>query len=188
MPVWLQPSIEHFVKNYLFYVWVFSMFVICAGIARWYGKRQWYEREKLRRKEIGLPVASLLSVGGSSEQSFTYSSLFQGGLLGVRHVVGVFSYAIFVSVVSDAMIRGSNHNQGQLLGIYSAVSGPLLMMSLSIATPIVRHWSQNRLVRAGSITVASIFVLAAYPVLLCFVGDEMYTLGVILILALVILI
>jgi hypothetical protein len=35
MPVWLQPSIEHFVKNYLFYVWVFSMFVICAGIARW---------------------------------------------------------------------------------------------------------------------------------------------------------
>jgi hypothetical protein len=74
MPVWLQPSIEHFVKNYLFYVWVFSMFVICAGIARWYGKRQWYEREKLRRKELGLPIASLLSVGGSSEQSFTYSN------------------------------------------------------------------------------------------------------------------
>jgi hypothetical protein len=107
MPAWLQPSIEHLVKNYLFYVWVFSMFVICAGIARWYGKRQWYEREKLRRKELGLPIASLLSVGGSSEQSFTYSSLFQGGLLGVRHVVGVLAYSVPFKTVRDDDLKSN---------------------------------------------------------------------------------
>src|SRR5450631_619224 len=134
MPVWLQPSIEHFVKNYLFYVWVFSMFVICAGIARWYGKRQWYEREKVRRKELGLPIASLLSVGGSSEQSFTYSSLFQGGLLGVRHVVGVLAYSVFVLLVAMQipMIGGRIHDRKELLSVaYSTMSGPLVTLSLS---------------------------------------------------------
>jgi hypothetical protein len=187
MPAWLQPSIEHLVKNYLFYVWVFSMFVICAGIARWYGKRQWYEREKLRRKELGLPIASLLSLGGTSEQSFTYSSLFQGGLLGVQHVVGVLTYSLLVSMVLPTII-GRTYNQSELLSVaYSGMAGPLLVLSLSIVSPIVRHWSHSRLVRAGSTIVVFAFWVAAYPVLSSLVDNELYAMSAILILAMVIL-
>ena len=132
----------------------------------------------------------LLSVGGSSEHSFTYSSLFQGGLLGVQHVVGVLLYSFFVLLVSMQipMIGGKIHNQEELVSVaYATVSGPLVTLSLSIASPIVRHWSQNRLVRAASTIVVFVFSLAAYPVLSSFVGDELYTLVVILISAMVIL-
>ncbi len=190
MPAWVQPSIDHLAKNYLFYVWVFSMFVICAGIARWYGKRQWYEREKVRRKELGLPIASLLSVGGSSEQSFTYSSLFHGGLLGVRHVVGVLVYSLVVSLVATQIptVGERIYDQKEILSVaYSGMSGPLVMLSQSIVSPIVRHWSHNRLVRAGSTIVACAFWPAAYPVLSSLVGDELYAMTAVLILAMVVL-
>ena len=72
------------------------MFVIGMGTAGWYGKRSWYEWEKLRRKKLGLLIASLISRGG--EQSFTYWGLFQGGLSGVVGVFYLLSYVAFMLV------------------------------------------------------------------------------------------
>ena len=86
------------------------------------------------------------------------------------------------------MIGEGIHDQKELLGLaYSTMSGPLVTLSLSIVSPIVHHWSQNRLVRAGSTIGVFAFWLAAYPVLSSFVGDELYPMTVILILAMVIL-
>lgn len=43
-----------------------------------------------------LPVASLMSLGGSSDQLFTYSSLFKGGLVGVIVVTILLLYVVFL--------------------------------------------------------------------------------------------
>ena len=45
-----------------------------------FGKRLWHQAQISRRKELKLPVASLFS---SDTTSFSYLSLFQGGLIGL---------------------------------------------------------------------------------------------------------
>ena len=51
----------------------------------------------------------------------------------------------------------------------------------------MHHWSQNRLVRAGSLIVVFALSLAVYPVLSAFVGVQLYAMVVLLISAMVIL-
>ena len=91
----LGSWIEDVEKNYQFFVFLFSTIVICMGLTRWLGKRLWYQEQISRRKELKLPVPSLLS----SNTSFSYSSLFQGGLLGLAIVSWNF---LFVFTFSDA--------------------------------------------------------------------------------------
>jgi hypothetical protein len=79
----LEAWIEDVKKNYQFYVFLFSMFVIFMGLARWLGKRLWYQEQISRRKKLKLPVASLFS---SDTTSCSYLSLFQGGLIGLALV------------------------------------------------------------------------------------------------------
>src|SRR5262245_46871191 len=93
----IRAIMEEIQKNYQFYVSIFTLFVVCMGIARWFGRRDWLRIEKSRRKKAGLPVASLMSHDGSTEQSWTYYGLFQGGLLGLFLVASNMSYvAIWV--------------------------------------------------------------------------------------------
>jgi hypothetical protein len=53
------------------------------GLTRGLGKRLWYQEQISRRKELKLPVPSLLI---SNPSAFSYSSLFQGGILGLAIV------------------------------------------------------------------------------------------------------
>ena len=46
----LEAWIEDVKKNYQFYVFLFSMFVISMGLTRWLGKRLWYQAQISRRK------------------------------------------------------------------------------------------------------------------------------------------
>jgi len=92
----MTSLMEEIEKNYQFYIYVFSLFVVCMGISRWFGRHTWVQREKSRRKTAGLPVASLMSQDGSAEQSWTFPGLFLGGLLGV---VMVASYMTYVAVM-----------------------------------------------------------------------------------------
>jgi hypothetical protein len=94
----LEAWIEDVKKNYQFYVFLFSMFVIFMGLTRWLGKRLWYQETISRRKKLDLPVASLFS---SDSSSFSYSSLFQGGLIGVALVAWYFMSVLFVSPGAD---------------------------------------------------------------------------------------
>ena len=79
-PISASAWIEDVKKNYQFYVFLFSMFVISMGLTRWLGKGLWRQAQISRRKELKLPVASLFS---SDTASFSYLSLFQGGLIGL---------------------------------------------------------------------------------------------------------
>jgi hypothetical protein len=94
----LEAWIEDVKKNYQFYGFLFSMFVIFMGLTRWLGKRLWYQETISRRKKLDLPVASLFS---SDSSSFSYSSLFQGGLIGVALVAWYFMSVLFVSPGAD---------------------------------------------------------------------------------------
>jgi hypothetical protein len=85
--------IGHVEKNYQFFVFLFTTFVICMGLTRWLGKRQWYQERISRRKQLKLPVASLFS---SDSFAFSYSSLFQGGLIGLALVSWHFMF-MFIS-------------------------------------------------------------------------------------------
>src|SRR5262249_1077612 len=88
----IQAIMEEIQKNYQFYVSIFTLFVVCMGISRWFGRGHWLQIEKSRRKTAGLPVTSLMSHDGNTEQSWTYYGLFQGGLLGLYLVAGNMSY------------------------------------------------------------------------------------------------
>ena len=68
----LGSWIENVEKNDQFFVFLFSTVVICMGLTRWLGKRLWYREQISRRKELKLPVPSLLS---SDPSSFNYSTL-----------------------------------------------------------------------------------------------------------------
>jgi hypothetical protein len=94
-------------KNYQFYLFLFSLFVVCMGLFRWLGRRTWLQWEKSRREEAGLPVALLMSQDGGAEQSWTYSALYQGGLLGVSLVASNLVFVVFMMIpqrsVEDAV-------------------------------------------------------------------------------------
>jgi hypothetical protein len=105
MPPQLHSVIELIEKSYQFYAFLFTTFVICMGIARWLGKWIWYEAEKLRRKKLRIPVASLIYA--RSEQSFTYWSLAQGGLVGAAVVFYFFVSHIVFDFVFKGRIEGA---------------------------------------------------------------------------------
>src|SRR5262245_45472381 len=67
-------------KDYKFYLFLFSLLVLGMGACRLYGRRDWLQWEKSRRKKARLPVASLISQ--DTAQSWRYSDLYQSGLLG----------------------------------------------------------------------------------------------------------
>jgi hypothetical protein len=99
----LEAWIEDVKKNYQLYVFLFSMFVILMGLTRWLGKWLWYQEQISRRKELKLPVASLFS---SDTTSFSYLSLFQGGLIGLV-VVSCYSLFLLASSGPDADVLQS---------------------------------------------------------------------------------
>ena len=93
----LKPWIEDVEKNYQFFVFLFSLFVISMGLTRWLGKWLWYQETISRRKQFKLPVASLVS---SDPSSFSYSSFFQSGFIGLA-IASYYFMFVFVSPVYE---------------------------------------------------------------------------------------
>jgi hypothetical protein len=93
--------LDVFEKSYQFYVYLFTIFVICMGIARWRGRQVWRKRELARRESNGLPVAAFSS--GGAEQGFTYAGLFQGGLNGVSGLAALLLGAMVAWAVREAI-------------------------------------------------------------------------------------
>jgi hypothetical protein len=150
----LHSLIELIEKSYQFYVFLFTTFVICMGIARWLGKWIWYEGEKLRRKKLGVPVVSLISA--RSEQSFTYWSLAQGGLVGAAVVFYFFVFHIVFDFVFKGKIEGPEHFMNFPVGFlaFSVILYPILLREQ-------KWYGQDRLIKSrGLITIA----------ILCYVG------------------
>ena len=82
-------------KSYQFWVYLFTIFVVCMGVSRWHGRQVWRKHEESRRSDNGLPIAAFFS-GSSSEQGFTYTSLFQDGLIGVYIAVTQLMYVVLM--------------------------------------------------------------------------------------------
>ncbi len=85
--------VELIEKSYQFYAYVFTLYVICMGFARWYGQAFWRKQEETRRKAAGLPVAACFS---NAEQGFTYTGLFQAGLSIVWIAATQMAYVAFM--------------------------------------------------------------------------------------------
>jgi hypothetical protein len=118
-----RETVEDIKKNYQFFVFLFSMFVICMGMTRWAGKRLWYDQKISRRKELKLPVASLFSPGSSASSSFTYWSLFQGGFIGL----GLVSWLLLYGLI------GADKDQDVLQGFAKGLESAIVMLcSLSL--------------------------------------------------------
>jgi hypothetical protein len=121
--------IEEIEKSYQFYVYLFTIFVVCMGVARWNGKQIWRKREESRRASSGLPVVALLS---GSEQSFTYTSLFQGGLMGVYIAVTQLMYVVLMLTFNDGIGILTNSGAKPPTDIWGEVSilmwFPILMI------------------------------------------------------------
>jgi hypothetical protein len=132
----LMDAIE---KSYQFYVYLFTVFVVFMGVARWYGKQVWRKREESRRESNGLPVAALLS-GGNSQQSFTYTGLFQGGLTGVCIAVMQLSWVVLMlgyfevfAAVTSRSLRGMDiWHETSILMFF-----PILMIGLFALIQII---------------------------------------------------
>ena len=79
----MSPEIKHWIEivgqNYQLFASCFSIFIVCMGIARWFGRSIGLKRAKSQRRKAGLPVASLMS----GEEAWTYWGLFRGGLIGL---------------------------------------------------------------------------------------------------------
>lgn len=43
--------IEEIEKSYQFYVYLFTIFVVCMGVARWNGKQIWRKREEFAARK-----------------------------------------------------------------------------------------------------------------------------------------
>ena len=67
------------------------------GLTRWLGKWLWYQETISRRKQLKLPVASLVS---SDPSSFSYSSSFQSGFIGLA-IASYYFMFVFVSPVYE---------------------------------------------------------------------------------------
>jgi hypothetical protein len=98
----LDSWFETIAKNYQFFVFLFSMFVICMGFTRWLGKRLWYQETISRHKQLKLPVASLVS---SDPSSFSYASLFQGGLIGLAIASYYLMFTLFSPVLHEDVLQ-----------------------------------------------------------------------------------
>jgi hypothetical protein len=131
---------ETIAKDYQFYVFVFSMFVIFMGIARWFGKRTWLDREKAARSRLKLPVAQLSAVGGDLQQSFTYAGLFQGGLVGVVAFVILMMYVVVMTAMSVWSSGDAAMSQSRVLAPV-----PVLMLFPIVMIP----WAIFQYVRMG---------------------------------------
>jgi hypothetical protein len=146
----LGSWIENVEKNYQFFVFLFSTVVICMGLTRWLGKRLWYREQISRRKELKLPVPSLL---GSDPSSFNYSSLFQGGLLGLAIVSWNFLF-VFAS-------PGSDKDFVQALPL--AMFFPIVMLTFSSIQFFLQHIFSRQyfgtLVNSPILIVSSIFLV-----------------------------
>jgi hypothetical protein len=147
---------EEVQKNYQFYVSIFTLFVVCMGIARWFGRRQWLRIEKSRRKKAGFPVASLMSHDGSTEQSWTYYGLFQGGLLGFLLVTWQMSYIVFLVIYAgiDPLLENFSVAMGApISAILFAIWGYISKTSLLQFVPRLRAFIGPTLVIAISLGI-----------------------------------
>jgi hypothetical protein len=143
----LGSWIEDVKKNYQFYVFLFSMFVLFMGLTRWLGKWLWYQEQISRRKELKLPVPSLFS---SNTTSFSYLSLFQGGLIGLA--VGSW-YFLFAFVVS------SDADEDVLSAPALAMIFPIVMLGISS----IQFFLQNILSRQyfGTLISSSALIMSS---------------------------
>ena len=147
----LEAWIEDVKKNYQFYVFLFSMFVISMGLTRWLGKRLWHQAQISRRKELKLPVASLFS---SDTASFSYLSLFQGGLIGLG-LVSWHLLFLFASGVPDDedVLQWLPLAMVAPIGALAGYSIPLLLM------PIFSRKYFGTVARSPTLIISSTFVI-----------------------------
>jgi hypothetical protein len=145
----LKPWIEGVEKNYQFFVFLFSLFVIGMGFARWLGKWQWYEGVVSRRKTLNLPVALLFDTDPSS---FSYTTLFQGGLIGL---IGGWYFL--------SQLFSMPPSQDLLENIPRTMSNPIVLLGLaSIQFFLMNVCSRqgfDTLVHSPYLIIASTFLL-----------------------------
>jgi len=163
----LGSWIEEVKKNYQFFVFLFSTFVICMGLTRWLGKRQWYQERISRRKKLKLPVASLFSADSSS---FSYSGLFQGGLIGLAVVS--WHFMILVGYPSGGK-DVSNRLPLQMLTPIAAIGQMSLgMFWVSLFSRQHRDMLINSLGLIMSSTVLNVILVSTLVVSFTMLGDE----------------
>src|SRR5262249_45971881 len=148
----LDTWFETIAKNYQFFVFLFSMFVICMGFTRWLGKRLWYQETISRRKQLKLPVASLV---GSDPSSFSYASLFQGGLIGLA----IASYYLMFILVSPVL------GEDVLQTAPVAMAFPIVMfivisIQYFVQTTIFSRKNLGTLANSPMLIMSSIFLIA----------------------------
>lgn len=126
-------------KSYQFYAYVFTLYVISMGLVRWYGQTSWRSREEKRRKDAGLPVAECFS---NAEQGFTYTSLFQGGLVGVFIAGAQMTWVLFML----AFITGLEPARTDTDVLWRLVSilmyFPVFMIAFFAVMILITSWSR----------------------------------------------
>ena len=142
----------HVEKNYQFFVFMFSTLVLCMGVAHWAGKWHGYNKETSRRKKLGLPVPSLFSQDGNSQQAFTYTALFNGGLVGIAIIVAVFLYRILGAAFFSAIGIGSD--------LSNLVFGATMLVMGVVVKGVANLLSDNRITRSFAVIALSIGFLS----------------------------
>src|ERR1041384_172687 len=84
-------------KSHQFYLLIFSLYVVALGLARLRGKSAWRAHEVVKRDKKKLPVAAFGS-SGNSDESFTWNTLYQSGLIGVLLVAILLMYVVLMLV------------------------------------------------------------------------------------------
>ena len=151
-------------KHYQFAVFVISIFAVAMGGSRWLGKTLWLNRENLHRKKLGLPTASLFASGGSSEQSFTYTALLQGGLVGLGILGIVLSYVVLM-LAFFYFIGDVDGWPRALKGTVGLMIYPVGMLGFIVLIAIVFCKGSNSLFHSIAMFVFVVLCVVAYPLL-----------------------
>jgi hypothetical protein len=165
----LESWIEDIKKNYQFFVFLFSMFVICMGLTRWLGKRLWYQETISRRKESKLPVALLFS---SDPSSFSYSSLFEGGLIGLAAVSWFYLSVAFTSSPSADEDVWQRLPLAMLIPIVTLASSSVSIFLGNIIPRQNRQTLTNSPLLIMSSTVLIGILVSSLPVEIAVLSDE----------------
>lgn len=163
-------------ESYQFYTYLFTIFVVCMGATRWYGKQIWRDREAMRRAASNQPTASLFSIGGNSEQSFTYASLFRGGLAGLYSALVLLMYVVFMLIFAFGMAAYFEVPNFKTLAILPLVSilmfYPILMAAFVVGLRFFMLRKHNTFRHCGPVLAIVVISLLASAVAAEFVTDK----------------
>jgi hypothetical protein len=144
-------ALEHVEKNFQFFVFLFSTCVLSMGVAHWIGKWLGYRQEKSRRGKLGLPVASLFS---RSEQAFTYTELFNSGLV----VVAVIAVLLLYRIIGTAILSAWDSEPDTVHAFKNLP--PLLLVMGVILKAVTALRRDNQISRSFFVIVLSIGFLS----------------------------